>query len=145
MILTLLITAVIVGLSVLIHYEALYRISLFLNSRHARPRLGVVWGLLAAIGAHIIEVFIFATAFYGLLQTEKYGTLIGEFTHEFGDCVYYSFVIYTTLGFGDIIPTGPLRFLTGIESLAGLVLIAWTASFLYLQMQKLWGKAPQAK
>ena len=141
MILTLFITIVIVGLCVLIHYEALYRISLFLSSRHARPRLGVVWGLLTAIGAHIIEVFIFAAGFYGLLQAEEYGRLVGEFTHEFGDCVYYSFVIYTTLGFGDIIPMGPLRFLTGTESLTGLVLIAWTASFLYLQMQKLWGKA----
>ena len=144
MILTLLITIVIVGLSVLIHYEALYRISLFLSARHGRPRLGVVWGLLTAIGAHIIEVLIFAIGFYGLLQAEGYGQLVGEFTHEFRDCVYYSFVIYTTLGFGDIIPMGPLRFLTGIESLTGLVLIAWTASFLYLQMQKLWGKAPNS-
>ncbi|MCA9451483.1 MAG: two pore domain potassium channel family protein, partial [Nitrospira sp.] len=52
-------------------------------------------------------------------------------------CVYYSFVTHTTLGFGDLIPTGPLRFLTGIESLTGLVLITWTASCIYLQMETL--------
>ena len=37
----------------------------------------------------------------------------------FMDCVYYSFITYTTLGFGDVIPTGTLRFLTSLESLTG--------------------------
>ncbi|MEC4681791.1 MAG: two pore domain potassium channel family protein, partial [Nitrospirota bacterium] len=35
-----------------------------------------------------------------------------------------------------------IRFLTGIEALSGLVLITWTASFLYLQMQKLLSRIP---
>ena len=54
------------------------------------------------------------------------------------DCVYYSFITYTSLGFGDIIPTDYLRFITGIEGLTGLLLIAWTASFVYVQMQRFW-------
>ncbi|EGG99066.1 Protein yfbU [gamma proteobacterium IMCC2047] len=54
------------------------------------------------------------------------------------DCGYHSFVTYTSLGFGDIIPTGYLRFITGIEALAGLVLIAWTASFVYVEMRRFW-------
>ncbi|HHO59743.1 MAG TPA: two pore domain potassium channel family protein, partial [Thiotrichales bacterium] len=29
-------------------------------------------------------------------------------------------------------------YLTGIESLTGLVLITWTASFLYYEMQRYW-------
>ena len=51
--------------------------------------------------------------------------------------IYYSFVTLTTLGYGDIIPIGHIRFTAGSEALTGLVLIAWTASFTYLQMQKL--------
>jgi hypothetical protein len=39
---------------------------------------------------------------------------------------------------GDIQPHGDLRFLTGIESLTGLVLITWTASFLFVEMQRFW-------
>lgn len=65
------------------------------------------------------------------MAAEEYGRLVGEFTYELQDCVYHSFVIYTTLGFGDITPIGLLRFLTGIESLTGLILIPWTASFMY--------------
>jgi len=52
--------------------------------------------------------------------------------------LYFSFTVYTTVGFGDIYPQGELRFLTGIESLTGLVLITWTASFLYVKMTRYW-------
>jgi len=51
------------------------------------------------------------------------------------DGIYYSF---TTLCFGDIEPFGSIRYLTGFESLTGLVLIAWAASFLYFEMQRYW-------
>jgi len=33
---------------------------------------------------------------------------------------------------------GALRYLTGIESLAGLLLITWSASFLYIEMVRYW-------
>ncbi|MBT7370542.1 MAG: two pore domain potassium channel family protein, partial [Gammaproteobacteria bacterium] len=35
-------------------------------------------------------------------------------------------------------PTGHLRFLSGLESLVGLVLIGWTASFIYVEMTRFW-------
>ena len=54
------------------------------------------------------------------------------------DCAYFSFTVFTTLGFGDIRPTGPVRFLAGLESLTGLLLIAWTASFLYYEIKRFW-------
>jgi len=31
-----------------------------------------------------------------------------------------------------------LDFLTGLETLTGLVLITWTASFMFIEMQKFW-------
>jgi hypothetical protein len=31
-----------------------------------------------------------------------------------------------------------MRHLTGVEALTGMVLITWTASFLYLEMQRNW-------
>ena len=67
---------------------------------------------------------------WGKLQGNSEGTLL--------DCVYFSFTTYTTVGYGDIEPIGHLRYLTGIESLTGLVLITWTASFLYYEMQRYW-------
>jgi hypothetical protein len=71
-------------------------------------------------------------------KSEAWGTLTGNFDGSILDCVYFSFTTFTTLGFGDIVPIGDLRFLVGIESLTGLVLITWTASFLFLEMQRYW-------
>jgi hypothetical protein len=34
-------------------------------------------------------------------------------------------------------PSGHLRYLAGIEAHTGLVLITWTASFLYIEMQRI--------
>ena len=42
------------------------------------------------------------------------------------------------MGFGDIEPFGYIRFLAGIEALTGLLLITWSASFLFLEMQRFW-------
>jgi len=50
------------------------------------------------------------------------------------DTIYFSLVNYTSLGLGDIYPTGHLRFLAGIASLNGFLLIGCSASFLFLYM-----------
>jgi hypothetical protein len=39
---------------------------------------------------------------------------------------------YTSLGLGDIYPTGHLRFLAGIEALNGFLLISCSASTIFL-------------
>jgi len=44
----------------------------------------------------------------------------------------------SSLGFGDIRPTGPLQLFTAIESIIGLVLIAWTGSAVFLEMRQYW-------
>jgi hypothetical protein len=59
---------------------------------------------------------------------------------DFGDYVYYSAVVYSTLGMGEIVPVGPVRILTGMESVSGLLLIAWSASFTFIEMQRYWGR-----
>jgi hypothetical protein len=57
---------------------------------------------------------------------------------------YYSAAVYTTVGFGDLIPTGGLRVLTSGEALLGLSLITWSASFTFVQMQRLWQRPREA-
>jgi len=56
----------------------------------------------------------------------------------FMDCVYLSFVTYTTVGDGDVFVNGYIRYLTGVEALTGLILVTWSASFLFLEMQRYW-------
>lgn len=52
--------------------------------------------------------------------------------------LYFSGETYTTLGLGDIYPTGSLRLVTGIEALTGLLMRSWTGSFTYLEMRRYW-------
>lgn len=40
----------------------------------------------------------------------------------FGDCLYFSIVTYTTIGYGDLHPAENFRFLAGIEGLVGITL-----------------------
>lgn len=141
MLMTLLVTFVAVMFSVLVHYEAFLRLSVLMKHMHILPRFRIVFGAVGALIAHVIEIWIFAIGYFFLVQTRGNGSLVGEFSGAIGDFVYYSFATYTSLGFGDIIPFGDLRFLTGMEALTGLVLIAWTASFMFVQMQKLWKDA----
>jgi hypothetical protein len=37
-----------------------------------------------------------------------------------------------------VFPLGPVRLLSGVEALNGLMLIGWSASFTYLTMEKFW-------
>ena len=125
-------------LAVLVHFEMLSQLSRFMPQLTLRYRFRIAIGILGALFAHIIEVWIFAFAYFFLIQSGQFGYLKGIPEAGLFDCAYYSFVVYTTLGFGDIVPHGELRFLTGLESLTGLVLITWTASFMFFEMQKYW-------
>lgn len=128
----------VVALAVLIHYEFLLQLTIRMPRMEVRPRFKIVFGVFGALVAHAIEIWIFAIAYCFMHWAEKWGHLEGNFTGSLMDCVYFSFTTFTTLGFGDITPLGDLRYLVGIESLTGLVLITWTASFLFIEMQRFW-------
>jgi hypothetical protein len=133
-----LINALVVVLAVIIHYECLLRLNDWLPRLNVWSRFRIVVGVLGALVAHALEVWCFALVYYLMAQSGKWGNLTGQFDGSLLDCVYFSFTTYTTIGFGDISPVGDLKFLTGLEALTGLVLITWTASFLFLEMQKYW-------
>jgi len=138
MIYTFFINSLAASIAVLIHYEFLYRVTLYIPKMDIKHRYRILFGVFAALIAHAIEIWIFAIFFYFMNRDEDWGSLTGNFNGSLMDCSYFSFTTFTTLGFGDIEPTGDLRFLVGVESLTGLVLITWTASFLYYEMQRHW-------
>ena len=126
------IAAVLTGLCVVIHYAAMRRLY---RSPHLDQRpVGVLYFVVAMLVVHVVEIWIFGMAYY-LMS----GTVFGSVSEaSFVGCIYFSASAYTTLGLGDLFPTGPLRAITGTEGLAGLVLIAWTASFTFLHMERVW-------
>ena len=129
------VNSVIVALVVIVHYEFLFKLTALLPSIHIRQRFRIVLGVFVALFAHVLEIWI---SYYYMHQADGWGTLTGNFNGSLMDCAYYSFTAYTSLGFGDIVPFGDLRYLSGIEALTGLVMISWTASFLYFEMQRYW-------
>ncbi|WP_122448325.1 potassium channel family protein [Pseudomonas viridiflava] len=134
-----LINILIITTVVIVHYECLLRLNGLMPRLNLWHRFRMVFGVLGALVAHAIEVWIFALGYYLMNRSDSLGRLTGNFDGSFMDSVYFSFTTFTTIGFGDITPTGPLKYLTGLEALTGLVLITWTASFLFIEMQKYWG------
>jgi Ion channel len=91
--------------------------------------------LLLGISEITIEIVLYAGVFFLMERYLDLGTLEGQLE---GGALDFSITTYTTLGVGDVAPTGLIRVIAGVESLNGLVLIGWSASFTYLSMEKLW-------
>jgi len=140
MILVTLLSAALVIVSVGIHLTCLRSLLDLLPriARFRRARVGLV--VLGALLGHLIEIAVFGTAFFFLAASERFGTVAsaGEGPLSWDDSLYYSAVTYTSLGFGDLTPTGTLRLMSAVEVLTGVVLVAWTASFLFLVMRRAW-------
>ncbi|XKF14447.1 potassium channel family protein [Halomonas sp. BLK-85] len=133
-------TTLAVVIAVLIHYEFLMIISKLID-RSFRPHrqriLGMAFGLLTV---HTIEIWVFAGIGWLLTEYAGIGSLEGYTSFNFLDYVFFSAVTYTTVGYGDIYALGAVRFLYGTLALTGFVLITWSASFTFLEMQKHWMK-----
>ncbi len=123
---------------VLIHYEVLHLLNGLVGKPGFRYRRSLITIILCAILAHILEIFIFALGFYLPTLFSGIHSIQGDITGSFRDYVYFAGATYTTLGYGDIVPTPEFRVLASLISISGLTLITWTASFTYLQMVKLW-------
>jgi hypothetical protein len=129
-------TVAAMALCVLLHYEGLLLTFRGL-ARLGHGRTKVLYAICSVIGLHVLEIWIFGLAYWGLLRWPAFGSLGPNFGHLF-DAVYFSAVTFTTVGYGDLAPSGPIRFLAGTESITGFVLIAWSASFTYLEMERYW-------
>ena len=134
------ITASLVFITVLIHYEVLRLISEIIPKlTFIQPRLRILVVIYGAFFAHTLEVWLFAAAYYLLNTYLALGSFHGLATAaHFYDFLYFSVVVYTSLGFGDILPQDHIRLIAGVEALTGLLMIGWSASFTYLMMEKLW-------
>ena len=136
-------TAATVALAVLVHYEGLRWLSTQLLHLTSIRRRKVLFGVYGVILLHVFEIWLFGLSSWALLQHPGTGSIRGA-SADFLDAVYLSAATFSTVGFGDLSPTGPLRFLSGTEALIGFILITWSASFLFLEMQEFWRRKPSA-
>jgi len=72
------------------------------------------------MAAHTLEVMIWAVI-YRTAGVVPAGS----------DFLYFAFVNYTTLGYGDIIPAAPWRLLGPVAAMTGILLFGWSTAVIF--------------
>ncbi|MBR0736007.1 two pore domain potassium channel family protein [Bradyrhizobium liaoningense] len=98
--------------------------------RHtARPRSHLIGVMMATavvlMVAHMLEVLVWA-ATYGI---------VGATAVENG-LLYFAFVNYTTLGYGDVTPVREWRLIGPLTAMNGVLLFGWSAAVLFEVLRK---------
>lgn len=87
---------------------------------------------LVLVSLHALEIIVWAGAYKAIVPT-------GELA-DFEAAVYFSFVTFTTLGYGDITLSEVYRLLSGIQALNGILLVGWSTALMFAVVQKTWEK-----
>lgn len=94
-----------------------------------RPRLhlmGVMMATAAVLqAAHALEVLVWAST-YAIVQAAAPDS----------DLLYFAFVNYTTLGYGDITPVREWRLIGPLTAMNGVLLFGWSAAILFEVLRK---------
>ena len=126
-----------------LHYEGLSWLARRLaqgKGPHRRRVLRAVMGLMAL---HVAEIWIFGGTYLLALTMPGAGSISGAPAAGILDSVYLSAMSFSTVGFGDVAPQGAIRFIAGTEAVLGLFLIAWSATFTFLEMERNWNDRPR--
>ncbi len=126
------------ALTIAFHYEVLHVLSVRIGRLSQNHRRRTVLAVLILFLAHVAEVWLFAGGHYVAVEWLSLGELKGEFSGAIREYAYFSAITYTTVGYGDITPTGELRIIAGLESLTGLMMIAWSAAFTVFRLERRW-------
>jgi len=95
-----------------------------------RATLILVNTALVVFVLHALEIVVWAGAYQLLLPVNELAS--------FEEAVYFSFVTFTTLGYGDITLSEGWRLLSGIEALNGILLVGWTTAMIFSVVQNIW-------
>ena len=134
-----LIGAVLIAITVIIHgvgttYLVRYLAQKFLDARgHWDSQYAMVAVIAAAIVLvllHVLEIIVWAGVYMALVPAGELADLEAA--------VYFSFVTFTTLGYGDITLSEGWRLLSGIQALNGILLVGWSTALMFAVVQKSW-------
>lgn len=127
--------SVMVAMTVSMHFFGLLALLYFLRRRGARFRahesvagqgaliLFLVFGIFAI---HTVEIWLYAAFYWGV------GALA-----DFEAALYFSTVVFSAVGFGDIVLARDWRLVSAIEAANGVILFAWSTAFLLSVMARL--------
>jgi hypothetical protein len=93
------------------------------------PTLRLISVMVATVSvlaaAHVIEVLVWALA-YVIVSVAPPGA----------DLVYFAFVNYTTLGYGDITPVARWRLLGPMTAMNGVLLFGWSTAVIFQVLRR---------
>jgi hypothetical protein len=95
-----------------------------------RALIGIISTVVVMVSLHALQIALWAYAYRQLLPD-------GELP-SFEAALYFSFVTFTTLGYGDITLSEGWRLLSGIQALNGILLVGWTTAYLFAVVQRTW-------
>ncbi len=94
-----------------------------------RPKLHLMAVMVATAAvlmlAHMLEVLVWALAYW----------ILGAAPAESG-LLYFAFVNYTTLGYGDITPVQAWRLIGPMTAMNGILLFGWSTAVLFEVLRK---------
>jgi Ion channel len=94
-----------------------------------RPRLHLMGVMVATAAvlevAHTLEILVWGWT-YDIVQAAAPDS----------DLVYFAFVNYTTLGYGDITPVREWRLIGPLTAMNGVLLFGWSAAILFEVLRK---------
>jgi len=97
--------------------------------RTERPRLQLMGVMIVTAAvlkvAHLLELMVWAWTYY-TVQAAAPGS----------DLLYFAFVNYTTLGYGDITPVQAWRLIGPLTAMNGVLLFGWSAAVLFEVLRK---------
>ena len=96
------------------------------RSRQSLRLIAVMSGTaLVLMAAHLTEVLVWSLA-YSLISIAPPGT----------DLVYFAFVNYTTLGYGDVTPLERWHLLGPMAAMNGVLLFGWSTAVIFEVMRR---------
>lgn len=121
-------------------YECMCLLLRFTSNFKFSPR-SLLYTLMTGIFlAHGLTITLYAMIYWMLVHWFGYEQLSGLVNNHYLSYLYYSATTYSSLGVGDVFSAGGLRFITGLQAINGLILIAWSATITYFSIQKMWKK-----
>jgi hypothetical protein len=94
-----------------------------------RPRLHLMGVMVATAAvlelAHALEISVWAWTYH-----------VVEAAAPDSDLLYFAFVNYTTLGYGDITPVREWRLIGPLTAMNGVLLFGWSAAILFEVLRK---------
>ena len=99
------------------------------TTKRSHPSLRLIITMIGTVSilmaAHVLEVFVWSLA-YSIVDAAPAGT----------NLVYFAFVNYATLGYGDVVPVEGWRLLGPITAMNGALMFGWSTAVIYDVLHK---------